>query len=371
MKILFSIALSMCALTSFAQIKVSNYNDSISGGIVYSLPKKSFIVEVHYTETTKAPGIYSEFATEMLDVNDIITQKSTSYSIKDITVRAITEPDYDARFVAKNNVSRDEKKFYINTDSQGIIKSIGSGANDESLQNCNGDFSSCYSNYNAANSMNLYRIVPAEEYYSDTVYKDEINSFEYEIVSSVEEIPLRDRAEEAMENMLNARQQRLDLISGYQEVAYSKETLDYMQKSLLEVEKSYLEMFIGSTTDKDYVYSFVYSPSIENAHKDVGILCFSEETGICNSSRAGTQITFLAKPRNNDNVGKVKNLNNNEIYYRNPVASEVQVKYNNKIYAGGIYSIPQFGRLVSVDISRCKRATFDTQTGSVINFEME
>lgn len=371
MKILFSIALSMCALASFAQINVSSYNDSISGGIVYSLPKKSFIVEVHYTETTKAPGVYSEFAAEMLGVNNIITQESTTYSIKNINIRAITEPDYSARFVAKNNVSRDEKKYYIHTDSQGIIQSIGNGMYDINSPNNSNDFSISYSNYNNENCMNLYSIVPAEEYFSDTVYKEDSSSFEYEIVLSSEEIPLIDRAEEALDNMLTTRQQRLDLISGYQEVAYDIETIKYMEQSLIEVEKSYLEMFIGSTTDKDYVYSFVYSPAIENAHKEVAILCFSEETGICNSSRSGSQITFLAKPRHNDNIGKVKNLNNNEIYYRNPVVSEVQVKYNNKTYAGGIFSIPQFGRMINIDITKCKRATFDTQTGSIIDFETE
>ncbi len=66
----------------------------------------------------------------------------------------------------------------------------------------------------------------------------------------------KEKANEAAQQILEIREARFHLISGYQEVNYG-ESMKYMNNQLKELENNYLELFLGKevkTTDIQTVY---------------------------------------------------------------------------------------------------------------------
>ena len=180
-----------------------------------------------------------------------------------------------------------------------------------------------------------------------------------------------EKAEAALNSMMEIRQQRLDLLSGYQETNYSVEAFRYLASSLKQTEDSYLSMFIGSTSKNEHVHSFIFSPTADNVNKETSVLCFSEETGICSSTRnSNSQITISVIPRN-QSVKKEPKLKENGIKYRIPVTAEIYARYKDKTYCGGIYQLPQLGKMMTFDMAKNKYVLYDSHTGSIRSIKVE
>lgn len=367
--ILITILSLICVINTNAQISMVKYNDSISSGVLCALPKTSFIVEVHYSENITKPGIYADYAESMLGIEDVVKKEKRYYSIDDIILKPFIEADENARFYIKNeSTAKSESECHVHIDENGILIGLGT-ISDNDITDKADDEQLAFSSKNATVPFNNYSVVPSLISLTDTISDNTDTA--YEIITSTEEMSTEEKAEAALNSMMEIRQQRLDLLSGYQETNYSVEAFRYLASSLKQTEDSYLSMFIGSTSKNEHVHSFIFSPTADNVNKETSVLCFSEETGICSSTRnSNSQISISVIPRN-QSVKKEPKLKENGIKYRIPVTAEIYARYKNKTYCGGIYQLPQLGKMMTFDMAKNKYVLYDSHTGSIRSIKVE
>ena len=367
--ILITILSLICVINTNAQISMVKYNDSISSGVLCALPKTSFIVEVHYSENVTKPGIYADYAESMLGIEDVVKKEKRYYSIDDIILKPFIEADENARCYIKNeSTAKSESECHVHIDENGILIGLGT-ISDNDITDKADDEQLAFSSKNATVPFNNYSVVPSLISLTDTISDNTDTA--YEIITSTEEMSTEEKAEAALNSMMEIRQQRLDLLSGYQETNYSVEAFRYLASSLKQTEDSYLSMFIGSTSKNEHVHSFIFSPTADNVNKETSVLCFSEETGICSSTRnSNSQITISVIPRN-QSVKKEPKLKENGIKYRIPVTAEIYARYKDKTYCGGIYQLPQLGKMMTFDMAKNKYVLYDSHTGSIRSIKVE
>ena len=356
----------------FSQISMVKYDKTLNNtkGIVCSLPKKSFIIEINYTERITKPGPYSEFAKDLLGIDNVVKTEKKSFTINKINMIPFTEPDSDEQYVlTSESYSKSEKEAFAIVNNEGIFCGITDNANNltniDQLSDISYNFSNEKDNHQ---SFNTFSAVSSSKTTTDTVMKvNSIDSTFYKsVISNTEDVTIEDKANEAVETIQNLRQQRYDLLSGLQETNYPYKTLKYMDQHLLEMENAYLSLFIGYSIEKQHTYSITYSPIPSDVNKETSILCFSEETGICNSSRnSSSQITALVIPHNEVETKKEETVVTSGIKYRMPSLAEVYIKYKNETYAGGFYKLPQLGKVKSIEILKNKSILLDHETGTI------
>ncbi|MDD4142308.1 MAG: DUF4831 family protein [Bacteroidales bacterium] len=375
MKKLIAISLLVVAfgLPSVAQVTVSQYAKN-TDGIVYFLPKKSFVLEISYTEKTTVPGIYSDYAYEMLGIENVIKNEKKSYNIEKISLTPFVEPDQVAKYIIKasETSSKNEKESFVSLNSMGLLCGIGN-ATTSPAQNQDVTFNYA-DNKNEIPSFNNFSAVSSQFTAVDTtvrIISFDTSFYKLESLSSKStKISQKEKAENAVTKLLEMRQNRIDLLTGYQETNYESGTIKYMDNRLLEIENAYLSMFTGYTTVKHLKHTFVYSPDASQLNKEIPILCFSTETGLCNSAKGDSSISFLAVSHTGDNDQTAKD-DAKGLKYRVPVTAEIYIKYKNAIFAGGIYEMPQFGTIQTLDTQRYKSLSIDPNTGAVINAKVE
>ena len=70
---------------------------------------------------------------------------------------------------------------------------------------------------------------------------------------------MTEKANEAAQKILEIREARFHLISGYQEVNYG-ESMEYMNDQLKELENDYLELFLGKEVKSTGIQTIYYIP---------------------------------------------------------------------------------------------------------------
>ena len=101
------------------------------------------------------------------------------------------------------------------------------------------------------------------------------------------------KAREAANFILKLEEDRFGLITGYQEVSYSAETMAYMNDQLLNLQNEYLALFKGKTTTTTRHYSFVLEPLPDNADQRKVLCKFSPTQGVLDTkSPFGEPVTI-------------------------------------------------------------------------------
>ena len=77
---------------------------------------------------------------------------------------------------------------------------------------------------------------------------------------------------------LKIRKDRYALIAESHEASTSKEALQYMVENLNDLEKSYIELFLGTTVAEEKTYTIIVIPEDEN-DLSIPLFTFSEENG--------------------------------------------------------------------------------------------
>ena len=370
---LCSILCVICA-SIFSQVTVSKYMNDNRDAVVYHLPKKSFVVEIIYSERQSVPGAYSKYASEMLGIDNVIKNEKTEYIIEGIKLHPFNAPDENARFTLKApESSKVEKEMYVMMNNLGIFCGLtsqkdvesdfadinfGSMMNSKTMPEFN-NFSAVASQFTAIDT--VVRMVSFDtSFYKMEVYNPKTKS------KTVQE-----KASDAVAKLMDVRQHRMELLTGYHETAYDAASLKYMETRLLEIENAYLSLFCGYTNVKYYKHCFTFSPDANNLNKDVNILCFTKDAGVCTTARQGGQyITANVAPHSE--LFKIQAPDDSRgIRYRVPVLADIQIKYENKVLTGGVYTLPQLGNIISLDAQKYKQLTVDPETGNIKSVKVE
>jgi len=217
----------------------------------YALPFTSFTVEVDAVQEVHFAGPYSSFAKEMLNIDVPASDVRKTY-IKEIRIVPHLEADpWSPRYTAPVANST-----MLQMSAQGLI------AFGEMPQSAGLDWRfqpMSQASYGASG------ITGATRQQKNIVYRTE-QTEEGEVRYPVEHMvtvakTLEDKAAEAAEAILNARQDRHNIAIGNTDANYSGESMAAALAELTKIEQEYLLLFTGYDTVNEFHASFEVMPS--------------------------------------------------------------------------------------------------------------
>ncbi len=269
-------------------------------GFYYALPRTVVSVDIAVLKTEQIPGPFSRYAGTFLGLDEVITSPSTKYSIYEVSVNSYAEPDPgEFYFIGIDPKKNRKNPFAISLTETGLITGINitSETNDYMRtrpgQSKRGDFGS-EATFNHFIETNLQeRIDTIVEHIRKDTVTVERRTLRRTWVEKTSEV----RAREVADYILNIRNKRFDLVSGFAEITYSKEAIQYMNEQLLQKENDYLELFTGITAQSTTRYRFYYIPKKNEAGDPQLLFHFDEDSGIISEPNAVSEKVELTVSR--------------------------------------------------------------------------
>ena len=361
-----------------AQIRVIDVKngqiDSEVQGVFYSLPQTYLTFDVNFDVTIQKRGPYYQFANKYLGINNAIFADAEHYEIGEIFVSLFSRPDPEQFYFVEysERTKKDELSVLLTLSESGFIVGVNEITEIEKIeskiieQTDNKEFSEQLFKYFAED--NLYKKI-------DTIIR-KINidtlTIEKEIYKySMIEKTLEQKAKDAANFISRIRENRFQLISGYQEVNYG-ESIKYMDEQLQKLEAEYLKLFTGVSMQKSFKKSFTFLPKANDIGKSVPLFQLSKQKGITlENDRSSQNVNVIIE---NNEVTKgilkfsestLKAVNNaGGYYYRIPEYADIKLVYNNKIIFKSNKRINQFG-VISRTPTFNSKIRFDENTGNV------
>ena len=350
----FKIAMLMAALalglTANAQYVTSHAKISMPGqqnGLYYALPRTVVQLDFIIEEIELVKGPYSQFA-YLVGADDYVTEDGVEYRLAEVRMGTYAEADPNATFfVAFNGRRGNETTFSLTP--QGILQGIGT----------------------EPAPMMEQPALPAPT----TPIPSVDRTFRYQYGSnglrSTEQL-----ANSAAEMVNRIREEKIKLITGFQETAFTLDTYRQMLADLDAMENEYLSLFLGKRIVTTTVRTVCITPSKEVPTQTIGK--FSTATGFTTDlTQNGTVITLQALSLNTTgNINEpsqsaVETISHeNKLFYRIPETANVKVSLGNEVLLEQRATIAQYGVFMLAPLDKTKLA-LDPTTGQVIGVTME
>jgi len=351
---------SLLAITSlsYAQVFTQKVNPSESyssaNGVVYALPEVIIRLDVWIEKTEFIKGPYASYADRLLGISQVISSDYNTYKISNISISESQIPDPNQLYfmdLGELNGKTDRATF-LQMNESGLFAGFtpptdGEISNQEisyveKIVKGNRDFR-YYADANLVEKVDT--IIRRVDIDTATITKAIIKR------STIEK-DMGQRAQDAATYFMEIRKNRMELISGFQEVAYSAGALSLMNSELKQMEDDYLQLFAGKKLVSDEHYVFYYTPTPDKANIIDPIFKFSKDAGMTYLSASGGEkisIAIKSKGLSEKLMDAKTDANINGIVYRFPETAEVWVKYGAKEFDKQLMQIPQLGKLQVVN----------------------
>ena len=370
--------------TASSQISVFHIDQSIvpltRQGIFYALPRTVVNIEVTIDRVENYKGPYAEYALRYLGLKNVVMANSVEFKISGINITTSAEPDPGQYYFVElgDNLSKTEESGLLSLNESGLI------------------LSTLPDDLDTAGS--TIRIIKEEDgiiltekdvfpeifkYYADISVFEKIDTIirkvsidtltlEQQILkrTMVEKSP-EQKAREAADFISRIKENRFNLLTGYQEVSYNQETLEYMDTQLKLLEKEYMKLFTGISIHKTYSYDFKYIPLSNQINTEVPIFKFISNRGLVDLNQMGGWVVTIKVQRvgNTNQVASYLNRALEEtksqgFYYRIPELARVTVKQGAGLIEQTQCLINQLGVVTYLPVSRWK-VKFHEETGGI------
>ena len=360
----------------FAQMSVYHVGSStdLSGksGLLYALPKTAIKVDVTVRKTENKKGPYAEYAAKYLDLDNVILNDYSSYEITGIQLTQVAVPDPANYYFVElsDKASKEGKAMLLSLSQSGLIlgldNSFGSAEVKDMIAKSKGSSDAYADLFSYFAETNLYEK-------TDTIIRKVVvdtaviikKYFEHRWIEKSSE----QKAVEAANMISKIRENRFNLLTGYQEVPYEGDALMYMDKELQRMEKDYLSLFTGITFEEEFSYSYTVVPDANNESGKVPVFNFSNRTGISDPSGGSGEKVYLELKRSGDTqvlAGKVGSSTGDGqgFFYRIPERTGIKVVANKDFVVQKDFYISQFGVVSSLP-SNAATLKFHEKTGNV------
>jgi len=352
-----------CSGTLVNVVKVDNKTQpSGKSGFYYALPRTFIRVDIVVNKTEQIKGPYSEYAEKYLGLTNVIKSNSTSYEISEYKLSTFAEPDPQQFYFVrlKNACCTNYDRLKLSLSETGILMSAHALVDTSASENQTYVFEeegNVYPDlFKSYTDLNLFEKVDTiiEKVNVDSVLIEKM-TFKRSLVEKTPE----QKAREAADFFIKVKDNRFNLISGFQEVNYDKETFKYMNEELQKMENDYRKLFTGIIFSKKITYSFIFLPSPAKPEESAMLFRFSTLRGVLGSSDAYGEPVYLniLKSGNTDtlNVYQVKKdslkIRQHGFYYRIPDYAEVSLSNSNEENIRGKFLIAQYGVLTYLPAS--------------------
>lgn len=340
--------LATCVGSASAQYVTTHAKTATPGqqnGLYYSLPRTVLRLDFLIEETQLLRGPYSDYV-GMIGADDYITYDDVAYRIQSVTVVPTAEADPNATFFVSMNWKKGDAAGFTLT-PKGIL--YGFGVKD----------------------------LPAvEESYppvqSATLYSDPA-PFKYQYGSGRN---MDQAARSAVEMISKIRDEKIKLMTGFQETAFNLDTYRQMYADLDQMEQDYLSLFVGKRQTRTFVKTVYVTPNKEVAK--LSVAKFSTEFGLSvGTAGEGDLITVQTQSLqttgaiNAPSQSAVESLSlDNKLFYRIPETANVKVSLGSEVILEQRATIAQYGVFMLAPLGKTK-LVLDPNTGQVVSMTTE
>lgn len=360
-----------------AQVRVTKVADqaALSGkkGIVYSLPRTRIHVNLLIKKTENFAGPLAEYAKSMAGLADVIDKNSVAYSIEEVSVFTTTEPDPGQVYL----LEKEEKS------QNEVWVSFGKTAPVLTLERF--DKSSHPAGFSSWNN-NLF-VMPEEgglfRKYTDSPTREIVDTIIRKV--SIDTVVLIDKifkrsmvdfsdeekAQEAAAKIRQIEQDQYNLLIGYQETAYSIESLNFMYSKLEEQRQEYLKLFAGVSVDEVIRFDLPIVPDALMEEQVYPVAGFSKTVGLTTAEgQNAIQLKLKQDEASVLNRGKGDGPSGSGIVYLVPGKVDAIVTFQGKELISRQLDVLQLGALLSLPPD-FKRVEFDMETGGLKTVVLE
>ena len=373
--IVFAAMLYCCAQIQVFPLTEQNVKIK-KNSCIYYLPQTTLEIRMKVSKQTLTPGPYYKYAEKYLSIKNVPAVVSSDISIDDVQINKMQQPDPNACFMV---VSDREANIVYN--NKGIIVGYNCGNPSMSCSDMESHFTKeadfqtpLFTDYGVkrnfiGNTDTTYKVVEI-----DSVFQ-KIPIYNTVIVSKDEEM----KAEEAANYIIKIRKRMFKILTGQFETDTPPSDIDLMISELKEMEKRYLELFIGKITKQTVEYVFYYTPQSDLVEERVPICYITSDDEVVSKKTESSEPVYLTLKNSNaakevsNFYGRQYDLKKKEkkmgLYYRIPSEVMLSVDFDDFTYYKGMTTVPQCGYLghLPAEIFKNKnlKVEFDEKYGSI------
>lgn len=315
-------------------------------GLFYSLPRTVLQLDFVIEETQMMQGPYSDYV-HYIGAEDYVMEDETVYSIKEVRLNTRAEADPNATFFISMAPKKDNTANFCLT-PQGILQGVGVECPKPVLE----PVASCCKPEEPTNA-----------------------GFKYQYGSG--SVRGADQMARSAADMINKiRDEKLKLVTGFQETAFNLDTYRQMYADLDAMENEYLSLFVGKKITKTIIKTVYVTPNKEVSTQSIAK--FSPEEGLTvgmsgygNVITVQTQSLQTTATMNAPSQSAVESLSlDNKLFYRIPELANVRVSIGDQVLVESRETIAQLGVFMLAPLGNT-RLTLDPNTGQVTGLGME
>jgi hypothetical protein len=331
----------------FAQTEVvsSQERAGFSNGVSYNLPKTVLGVEVEAVKTIKLAGPYYRYSERYLGTKDVITENSTTWSVKSVKIVLKSKPDPNNSFTVKLDPASGAS--YITLTPDGTLFGVNVPFKQSHMNS-----SPAAQNETTPNLSFSGAVLNEEALQANSVAK---------------------MAELSAKQIYRIRDSRLNLITGDNDKLPDGDALALMLSNLDKSEKELTALFVGKTVSVSSTITFDVTP--EKLMKNEVLFRLSTLGGVVSKDDLSGQPYYINVADISDkNIPVSQKSGPSGLYYRMPGVADVSViDPTGNILINKKINLAQFGTVQALSASIFNKNTvkiqFDPLTGALISIE--
>lgn len=349
----------------FSQFTVTRVVDqninTAQEGFYYALPQTVLKIDLVVDKIQQIKGPLSEYTENYLGTTDYVRSNNTIYQLVNVSVTPTFEPDphqvYYVQFPAEKSKDETGTGFSISSISSLLAYNDDPIESDKNVENIDQTLIFMEGQDNFHYQADYHR-----KKKTDTITRkitiDTVSIERFVYKTSWVDKNDEDKANEAALQISNIREARFNLLTGYQEVNYG-ESMQYMDQQLINLERQYLELFLGKEIKSFMNQTIYYTPS-KGTTNDVLTEFNGSSTVEINIFPSGNMNLLPENP-----PSKIDHL-----YYRIPEFAIIEIIQNGELLYREKILVNQLGITAASPLDKVK-SQFDPETGSLIKIVRE
>jgi hypothetical protein len=370
------ITLQIIANAQVNVVHVDGRGNPGKDGVFYSLPRTVIKVSLKVNKIQTVKGPYSEYADKYLGLTNCTLTNSIEYELDEISMSVMSEPDPEQYYFVEldEKASKENKAVEMNLSELGLLQDAKDVSKSKNLKVTSQQQVTEKSFAEILNPTWFERV--------DTIIRrlsvDTTNIEQKVFRKASSEKTQEQKAKDAADYILKLDENKLNLLSGYQEISYEKASIEYMCNQLDKLKSEYLSLFCGLTSVSNYEVSFNYIPKAGEQEHSSTICKFSKAKGVVEKSGQGDPITISVEAQGLTKVIseylKTEGRDDKRIhgfYYCIPDNAIVSVKIGGQTKLETSFAINQLGIITSVPSGSFSSLRLHDNTGSLKSVILE
>ena len=349
---------------------VKGQPDPKAEGIFYSLSRNVLKIEVTVEKSDLYKGPYADYALKYLGLDNVITETRSSFSLDQVNMTLHAERDPEQLyFIEFPSKVKSLHPLTLQFNDQGVLNGM------LFAEAGNSDVSKSGMQHSAGF---IDQLQPSVMEKTDTIIRrisvDTTTIEERFVRRSISEKSTDQQAREAADFIRKIEENKFNLLTGYQEINYSKDALHFMLNRLDSLKNEYLALFKGKSVKSLEQQTFYVLPSALQEGTFETICRFSTDKGLLGKNSYQGQplnVKIVAEEElvslnqfldNRANAGRKQS----GIYYRIPQKSRISLILGDKEIAELEAQISQMGRVTLLPVEGISGIKFHPVSGALI-----